>query len=143
MEFLQMVLGILVSVGAILIYMRSAVSTAVHAVVDRMFAEQAATVNRMFADQQLAIERQTQTLDMLDKTITKMNAIIDKVSDHQYDMDKELAGLSKDVKALHKRVDRHDTRIERFCEFCNREHKGDMPPELMSFIIGERVVEDE
>lgn len=123
LEMLQVVLEILVAVGVIIGYLKMTLSTAIHAIVDKMFMEQ-----------RITIDRQTQTLDSLDKTITKMNAIVERITDHQYSTDKELAMLGKDVKALHRRLDDHESRIENFCQFCNREHKGDMPTELLDYI---------
>ena len=134
METLETILGILVAVGVIIGYLKSTLTATIHAIVDKMFAEQKATVDRMFADQKLAIDRQTQTLDMLDKTIAKIDTIVEKIDGHQHDMDKELAMLDKDVKALHRRVDDHEDRMQHFCSFCNDEHKGDMPSELFNLI---------
>lgn len=133
-EMLKTILSILVSVGIVIRYLKTTMTTTIHAVVDKMINEQEQTVDKMFAEQRLSIDRQTQTLDLLDKTITKMSAVVDKISEHQHSMDKELAMLGKDVAALHRRVDDHEDRMQHFCQFCNHEHAGDMPPELFNLI---------
>ncbi len=132
METLQTILGILVAVGIIIGYLKSTLSTTIHAIVDKMFAEQ-----------KLTIERQTATMDMLDKAITKMTAVIDRLSNRQHEADMEIAIMGRDVKALHRRLDDHEVRIEHFCQFCNQEHKGDMPAELLNFIAYGRERENE
>ena len=109
-------------------------TTTIHAVVDKMFSEQKQTTDKLFTEQRLSFDRQTQTLEQLDKTITKIDAVVDKINEHQHDMDKEMAMLGKDVAALHRRVDNHEERFSTFCQFCNQEHKGDMPPELFNRI---------
>ena len=134
MQMLGTILEILVAVGIVIGYLKSTLTTTIHAIVDKMFSEQQQTVDKLFMEQRMAIERQTQTLDMLDKTITKIDAVVERIDSHQHDMDKALAMLEKDVKALHRRVDDHAMRLETFCQFCNAEHKGDMPPELFNLI---------
>ena len=134
MEMLETILGILVAVGVIIGYLKSTLTATIHAIVDKMFAEQQVTVDKLFAEQRLSFDRQTQTLEQLDKTITKIDAVVDKISEHQHDMDKELAMLGKDVKALHRRVDDHDERFTTFCQFCSHEHEGDMPAEIFSLV---------
>ena len=134
MEMLETVLGIFVAVGVIIGYLKSTLTTTIHAIVDKMFAEQQATVDKLFAEQRLSFDRQTQTLEQLDKTITKIDAVVDKISEHQHDMDKELAMLGKDVRALHRRVDDHEERFTTFCQFCSHEHEGDMPAEIFNAI---------
>ena len=134
MEMLETILGILVAVGVIIGYLKSTLTVTIHAIVDKMFAEQQATVDKLFADQKLSIDRQMQTLEQLDKTITKIDAVVDKINEHQHDMDKEMAMLGKDVKALHRRVDDHDERFERFCQFCSHEHEGDMPVDVFNLV---------
>ena len=91
-------------------------------------------MDKLFAEQRLSFDRQTQTLEQLDKTITKIDAVVDKISEHQHDMDKELAMLGKDVRALHRRVDDHEERFTTFCQFCSHEHEGDMPAEIFNAI---------
>ena len=49
-------------------------------------------------------------------------------------MDKELAMLGKDVRALHRRVDDHEERFTTFCQFCSHEHEGDMSAEIFNAI---------
>ena len=134
MEMLETVLGIFVAVGVIIGYLKSTLTTTIHAIVDKMFAEQQATVDKLFAEQRLSFDRQTQTLEQLDKTITKIDAVVDKISEHQHDMDKELAMLGKDVRALHRRVDDHEERFTTFCQFCSHEHEGDMSAEIFNAI---------
>ena len=134
MEMLETILGILVAVGVIIGYLKSTLTATIHAIVDKMFAEQKATVDKLFAEQRLSFDRQTQTLEQLDKTITKIDAVVDKISEHQHDMDKELAMLGKDVRALHRRVDDHEERFTTFCQFCSHEHEGDMPAEIFNAI---------
>ena len=134
MEMLETVLGIFVAVGVIIGYLKSTLTTTIHAIVDKMFAEQKATVDKLFAEQRLSFDRQTQTLEQLDKTITKIDAVVDKISEHQHDMDKELAMLGKDVRALHRRVDDHEERFTTFCQFCSHEHEGDMSAEIFNAI---------
>ncbi len=134
MQMLGTILEILVAVGIVIGYLKSTLDTTIHAIVDTMFVEQQKSVDRLFMEQKMAIERQTQTLDMLDKTITKIDAVVERIDTHQHDMDKALAMLEKDVKALHRRVDDHAMRFEHFCQFCNQEHKGDMPPEIFNLI---------
>lgn len=134
MEMLETVLGIFVAVGVIIGYLKSTLTTTIHAIVDKMFAEQQATVDKLFAEQRLSFDRQTQTLEQLDKTITKIDAVVDKISEHQHDMDKELAMLGKDVRALHRRVDDHEERFTTFCQFCSNEHKGDMPADVFNLV---------
>ena len=134
MEMLETVLGIFVAVGVIIGYLKSTLTTTIHAIVDKMFAEQQATVDKLFAEQRLSFDRQTQTLEQLDKTITKIDAVVDKINEHQHDMDKELAMLGKDVRALHRRVDDHEERFTTFCQFCSHEHEGDMSAEIFNAI---------
>lgn len=134
MEMLETVLGIFVAVGVIIGYLKSTLTTTIHAIVDKMFAEQQATVDKLFAEQRLSFDRQTQTLEQLDKTITKIDAVVDKINEHQHDMDKELAMLGKDVRALHRRVDDHEERFTTFCQFCSNEHKGDMPADVFNLV---------
>ncbi len=134
MEMLETILGILVAVGVIIGYLKSTLTATIHAIVDKMFAEQQATVDKLFAEQRLSFDRQTQTLEQLDKTITKIDAVVDKISEHQHDMDKELAMLGKDVRALHRRVDDHEARFTTFCQFCSNEHKGDMPADVFNLV---------
>lgn len=134
MEMLETILGILVAVGVIIGYLKSTLTATIHAIVDKMFAEQQATVDKLFAEQRLSFDRQTQTLEQLDKTITKIDAVVDKISEHQHDMDKELAMLGKDVRALHRRVDDHEERFTTFCQFCSNEHKGDMPADVFNLV---------
>jgi peptidoglycan hydrolase CwlO-like protein len=134
MEMLETILGILVAVGVIIGYLKSTLTATIHAIVDKMFAEQKATVDKLFAEQRLSFDRQTQTLEQLDKTITKIDAVVDKISEHQHDMDKELAMLGKDVRALHRRVDDHEERFTTFCQFCSNEHKGDMPADVFNLV---------
>ena len=134
MEMLETILGILVAVGVVIGYLKSTLTATIHAMVDKMFAEQQATVDKLFAEQRLSFDRQTQTLEQLDKTITKIDAVVDKISEHQHDMDKELAMLGKDVRALHRRVDDHEERFTTFCQFCSHEHEGDMPAEIFNAI---------
>ncbi len=134
MDMIKTILSILVSVGVIIGYLRSTMTTTIHAIVDKMFAEQQQTVDKLFAEQKSSIDRQTQTLELLDRTITKMSAVVDKINDHQHNLDKELAVLGKDVTALHRRVDDHEERFSTFCQFCNHEHEGDMPVELFNKI---------
>ena len=134
MEMLETVLGIFVAVGVIIGYLKSTLTTTIHAIVDKMFAEQQATVDKLFAEQRLSFDRQTQTLEQLDKTITKIDAVVDKINEHQHDIDKELAMLGKDVRALHRRVDDHEERFTTFCQFCSHEHEGDMPAEIFNAI---------
>ena len=122
------------AVGVIIGYLKSTLTATIHAIVDKMFAEQKATVDKLFADQKLSIDRQTQTLEQLDKTITKIDAVVDKINEHQHDMDKELAMLGKDVRALHRRVDDHEERFTTFCQFCSNEHKGDMPADVFNLV---------
>lgn len=134
MEMLETILGILVAVGVIIGYLKSTLTATIHAIVDKMFAEQQVTVDKLFAEQRLSFDRQTQTLEQLDKTITKIDAVVDKISEHQHDMDKELAMLGKDVRALHRRVDDHEERFTTFCQFCSNEHKGDMPADVFNLV---------
>ena len=134
MEMLETILGILVAVGVVIGYLKSTLTATIHAIVDKMFAEQQATVDKLFAEQRLSFDRQTQTLEQLDKTITKIDAVVDKISEHQHDMDKELAMLGKDVRALHRRVDDHEERFTTFCQFCSNEHKGDMPADIFNLV---------
>ncbi len=134
MEMLETILGILVAVGVIIGYLKSTLTATIHAIVDKMFAEQQVTVDKLFAEQRLSFDRQTQTLEQLDKTITKIDAVVDKISEHQHDMDKELAMLGKDVRALHRRVDDHEERFTTFCQFCSNEHKGDMPADIFNLV---------
>ena len=134
MEMLETVLGIFVAVGVIIGYLKSTLTATIHAIVDKMFAEQQVTVDKLFAEQRLSFDRQTQTLEQLDKTITKIDAVVDKISEHQHDMDKELAMLGKDVRALHRRVDDHEERFTTFCQFCSHEHEGDMSAEIFNAI---------
>lgn len=123
MEMIQVILEILVAAGIVIGYLKSTLSTAIHEIVDKMFLEQ-----------RMTIERQTSTLDLLDKTISKMDAIIERISNRQHSIDKELAVLDQGVKALHRRVDDHEDRIDTFCQFCNKEHQGDMNKELLDYI---------
>ena len=134
MDMIKTILSILVSVGVIIGYLRSTMTTTIHAIVDKMFAEQQQTVDKLFAEQKSSIDRQTQTLDLLDRTITKMSAVVDKINDHQHNLDKELAVLGKDVRALHRRVDDHEERFTTFCQFCSHEHEGDMSAEIFNAI---------
>lgn len=134
MEMLETILGILVAVGVIIGYLKSTLTATIHAIVDTMFAEQQATVDKLFAEQRLSFDRQTQTLEQLDKTITKIDTVVDKISEHQHDMDKELAMLGKDVRALHRRVDDHEERFTTFCQFCSNEHKDDMPADVFNLV---------
>lgn len=134
MEMLETILGILVAVGVIIGYLKSTLTATIHAIVDKMFAEQQVTVDKLFAEQRLSFDRQTQTLEQLDKTITKIDAVVDKISEQQHDMDKELAMLGKDVRALHRRVDDHEERFTTFCQFCSNEHKGDMPADVFNLV---------
>ena len=64
----------------------------------------------------------------------KLDAVVDKISEHQHDMDKELAMLGKDVRALHRRVDDHEERFTTFCQFWSNEHKGDMPADVFNLV---------
>lgn len=116
MQVVQVVLEILVSIGIVICYLNSTLSTVIHGIVDKMFMEQ-----------RITIDRQTQTLNLLDKTISKMNALIETINERQHSIDKEIALLDR-------RVEDHESRIENFCQFCNREHQGDMPRELLDFI---------
>ena len=134
MEMLRAILEILVAVGIVLGYLKSTLTTTIHAVVDAMFAEQQKNVDKLFMEHRMAIERQTNTLDMLDKTITKIDAVVERIDTHQHDMDKVLAMLEKDVKALHRRVDDHEERFTTFCQFCSHEHEGDMSAEIFNAI---------
>lgn len=134
MDMLKTILSILVSVGVIIGYLKTTMTTTIHAIVDKMFTEQQQTVDKLFSEQKSSIDRQTQTLEQLDKTISKIDAVVDKINEHQHSLDKELAVLGKDVTALHRRVDDHEERFSTFCQFCNAEHKGDMPPELFNMI---------
>lgn len=134
MDMVKTILSILVSVGVIIGYLRTTMTTTIHAIVDKMFNDQQQNVDRLFAEQRLSFDRQTQTLEQLDKTITKIDAVVDKINEHQHDMDKELAMLGKDVRALHRRVDDHDERFTTFCQFCSHEHEGDMPAEIFSLV---------
>lgn len=134
MEMVKTILSILVSVGVIIGYLKSTLTTTIHAIVDKMFNDQQQNVDRLFTEQRLSFDRQTQTLEQLDKTITKIDAVVDKINDHQHNMDKELAMLGKDVRALHRRVDDHDERFTTFCQFCSNEHKGDMPADIFSLV---------
>ena len=142
-QMLGTILEILVAVGIVIGYLKSTLDTTIHAIVDTMFAEQRQSVDKLFMEQKMAIERQTQTLDMLDRTITKIDAVVERIDNHQHDMDKALAMLEKDVKALHRRVDDHAMRFESFCKFCSDEHKGDMPPEIFNLISYGREGRDE
>ncbi len=133
-QMLGTILEILVAVGIVIGYLKTTLDTTIHAIVDSMFAEQQKSVDKLFMEQKMAIERQTNTLDMLDKTITKIDAVVERIDTHQHDMDKALAMLEKDVKALHRRVDDHEDRFETFCQFCSNEHKGDMPADVFNLV---------
>ena len=134
MDMVKTILSILVSVGVFMGYLKTTMTATIHAIVDKMISEQQATVDRMFSEQKLSIDRQTQTLEQLDKTIAKIDAVVNKIGEHQHDMDKDLAMLNKDMSAIHQRMDDHEDRMQHFCQFCNHEHAGDMPPELFNLI---------
>lgn len=134
MEIIGMTLGIIVSVGVIVGYVKTTLTTSVHLVVDQMFAQQKETTNRLFGEHRIALEKQLQTLDMLNRSIDKLSAVVNKLDEHQRNLEKEVAILGKDVTALHSRVDDHDERFMLFGRFCNMEHKEEMSPELLHVI---------
>lgn len=74
------------------------------------------------------------SIQVVDKSISKMTLIVEQTQTIQHEMDKKLAVHENRVNALHERMDDFDHRLIDFCRFCSHEHKGDMPPDVYTRI---------
>ena len=83
-----------------------------------------------------------ESIESLNRSLIKLEAIIDKLDERQHQIDAQLTLGDNKLQALHSRLDKYDERFDKlddrittFANFCRCEHRGDMSVSIYDRIV--------